>query len=264
MKPESRRAATTFGVRLGWSTTFALGLVLGSLTPLEAQSPPPVQGTMALEGSMKEFYRAANVIVVTTVDGMEHMYHFAKNLVVHGGQGSGVDALEGLREGNTVVVHYTVSGQQEFAQEIDRLGDEGLRTTEGKVARIDRKRKEITIRFANGTTETLRMTDRATAESSDTLDQAGAEGRRSSSTMLMRPVTKWRITSGRCRDVEEWMPMKSKVAILTGTVMFATLIAIPSYVYGMQGDRRNTINITRTRPAHQPVRFRRQASRRWA
>ena len=81
---------------------------------------------------MKEFYRAANVIVMTTVDGMEHMYHFAKNLVVHGGQGSGVDALEGLREGNTVVVHYTVSGQQEFAQEIDQLGDEGLRTTEGK------------------------------------------------------------------------------------------------------------------------------------
>jgi hypothetical protein len=176
MKPKNCRATSALGVRLGWSTTFALGLVLGSLTPLEAQSPPPVQGTMALEGRMKEFYRAANVIVVTTVDGMEHMYHFAKNLVVHGGQGSGVDALEGLREGNTVVVHYTVSGQQEFAQEIDQLGDEGLRTTEGKVARIDRKRKAITIKFENGTTETLRMTDRATAESADTLDQAGAEG----------------------------------------------------------------------------------------
>ena len=70
MKPKNCRATSTFGVRLGWSMTFALGLVLGSLTPLEAQSPPPVQGDVALEGRMKEFYRAANVIVVTTVDGM--------------------------------------------------------------------------------------------------------------------------------------------------------------------------------------------------
>jgi hypothetical protein len=172
MKPKSRRATTRFG----WSTAFVVGLILGSAMPLTAQSAPPVQGTMALEGRMKEFYRAANVIVVTTVDGMEHVYHFAKNLVVHGGKDTGIDALDGLREGNTVVVHYTVSGNQEIAQEIDRLGDEGLEITEGRVTRIDRKRKEITIKFDNGTTETLRMTDRATAESSDTLDQAGAEG----------------------------------------------------------------------------------------
>jgi hypothetical protein len=31
------------------------------------------------------------------------------------------------------------------------------------------------------------------------------------------------------------MDMKSKITILTGTVMFATLIAMPSYLYGMQG-----------------------------
>lgn len=176
MKPKDRRRTTTFSAQLAWSATFALGLVSAWFMPLEAQTPPPVQGTMALEGRMKEFYRAANVIVVTTVDGMEHVYHFAKNLVVHGGKDTGIDALEGLREGNTVVVHYTVSGNQEIAQEIDRLGDEGLEITEGKVTRIDRKRKEITIKFDNGTTETLRMTDRANAESSDTLDQAGAEG----------------------------------------------------------------------------------------
>jgi hypothetical protein len=31
------------------------------------------------------------------------------------------------------------------------------------------------------------------------------------------------------------MDMKSKITILTGTVMFATLIAMPSYLHGMQG-----------------------------
>jgi Cu/Ag efflux protein CusF len=126
---------------------------------------------------MNKFYRAANVIVVTTVDGVEHMYHFAKDLVVHGGKGSGVDALEGLREGSTVVVHYTVSGAEESAQEIDRFGDEGLKITEGVVTNIDRRRKDITIRFDNGKTETLRMTDRVAVESEKALQGSGGDAK---------------------------------------------------------------------------------------
>jgi hypothetical protein len=165
----------TLAVRVGWSLAVAFGLVLSSSEPLGAQSPPPVQGTIALEGRMKEFYRAANVIIVTTIDGVDHMYHFAKNLVVHGGNDAGVDALAGLQEGNTVVVHYTVSGDQAFAQEIDRFGDEGLKISEGRVAHIDRKRKEITIRFDSGKTETLRMTDRAASESAKTVDDAAPD-----------------------------------------------------------------------------------------
>jgi hypothetical protein len=124
---------------------------------------------------MKEFYRAANVIIVTTMDGVDHMYQFTKNLVVHGGKGSGVDALAGLQEGNMVVVHYTVSGDQALAQEIDRFGDEGLKITEGRVTHIDRRRKEITITFDSGKTETLRMTERAAADSATGVNDTGLD-----------------------------------------------------------------------------------------
>jgi len=58
-----------------------------------AQSPPPVQGTIALEGTMKKFYRGTNVIIVTTIDGVEHVYRFARDLVVHGGKTTEVSAL---------------------------------------------------------------------------------------------------------------------------------------------------------------------------
>ena len=54
-------------------------------------TPPPVvpqTGTMALEGTMKTFYRGVNKLVVTTVDGMEHVYQFSKDLIVHGGEDS--------------------------------------------------------------------------------------------------------------------------------------------------------------------------------
>jgi hypothetical protein len=149
---------------LVWSLAVLVGLVAGVPITLSAQSSPPVQGTIALEGTMKKVYRAANIVIVTTMDGMEHVYHFTKDLFVYGGKGAGVDALEGLREGSPVVVHYRVAGAQESATEIDRIGDEGLKITEATVTRIDRARKQIMIRFDNGTTETLRLTDRAAAE----------------------------------------------------------------------------------------------------
>jgi hypothetical protein len=140
---------------------------------LHAQTPPPAQGTVALEGVMKKFYRAANVVIVTTMDGVEHVYHFAKDLVVHGGKGSGVDALEGLREGSTVVVHYTVEGTEPTAHEIDPLGSEGLEVTEGIVKDIDRGRKQITVGYDNGKTEAFRLTDRAATESAANEAAAG-------------------------------------------------------------------------------------------
>jgi hypothetical protein len=137
--------------------------------PLAAQTP--VQGTIALEGTMTKFYRGVNALVVTTMDGAEHVYHFAKGLVVHGAKGP--DALETLRPGVTVVVHYRIEGAEESAEEIDRVADDGLKTAEGIVERLDRRRHEITLRLADGTTETLRLTDRAAGET-DASISAGA------------------------------------------------------------------------------------------
>ena len=138
-------------------------------------SAPPVQGTVALEGTMKTFYKGLNAIIVTTMDGVEHTYHFAERLVVHGGKTPGPDALEGLQEGRMVVIHYSGQGSDQSAREIDIVGDEGLKVTEGRVVKIDRGRKEITIRFDNGQTETLRLTDRAAAEAGKDLGKTGGE-----------------------------------------------------------------------------------------
>ncbi|PWT80619.1 MAG: hypothetical protein C5B57_11970 [Blastocatellia bacterium] len=153
-------------------------LVVSALMPSAswaAQSPPPAQGTVALEGTMKKFYRAANVVVVTTVDGVDHVYHFAKDLVVHGGKGSGVDAFAGLREGSTVVVHSTADGEEQVAREVDVIGGEGLKTTEGVVTRIDRGHRQISVRYDNGKTETFQLTERAAAET-PTTNQSAATG----------------------------------------------------------------------------------------
>ena len=77
--------------------------------------------------------------------------------MVHGGK----DPLSDLKPGTTVVIHYSADNT---AQEIDRIGPEGLSTTEGIVTKIDRSNKEITIRYDNGKTEKLKLTDRAAAD----------------------------------------------------------------------------------------------------
>jgi hypothetical protein len=178
MKPFRCVPTRGFSRVLIWSSAVLIGFVPAVSMTLGAQSPPPVQGTIALEGTMKTFYRAANTIIVTTMDGVEHVYHFTKDLVVHGGTGRGVAALEGLREGSTVVVHYTVNGTENAAREIDRVGDEGLKVTEGVVTQIDRGRKQITIRFDDGTSETFRLTDRAAAEAGKNVDRAAHDADR--------------------------------------------------------------------------------------
>jgi hypothetical protein len=159
----------------GSTVVLTAGMTLFLSIALLAQDRPPLQEPIALEGTMKQFYRAANVVIVTTMDGVEHVYHFTKDLIVHGGKKSGVDALEGLREGTTVVIHEAASGAGAAAEEIDVLGDEGLKIAEGMVTRIDRRRKELTIRYNNGQTETLQMTGRAAAEGEAGIDQSGEE-----------------------------------------------------------------------------------------
>jgi hypothetical protein len=136
-----------------------LGTVALGASPTYAQGPPihGVTGTIATEATIKSEQKAANKIVVETEDGVEHVYDAAKGLVVHGG----TDSLSDLKPGTTVVIHYTADNT---VREIDRIDAEGLSTTEGMATKIDRAKKEITIRYDNGKVETLKLTDRAAAD----------------------------------------------------------------------------------------------------
>ncbi len=141
-----------------WLHLTLAGVAALSVTPIYAQ--PPIHGfngTLATQATIKAEHKAANKIVVETEDGVEHVYDAAKGLIVHGGN----DALSDLKPGTTVIIHYTPDN---MAQEIDRVGDDGLRTTEAIATKIDRGKKEITVRYDNGTIEKLKLTDRAAAD----------------------------------------------------------------------------------------------------
>jgi hypothetical protein len=145
-----------------WICTIASVLAVSAAA--DAQTTPPVRGTVALEATMKTVYKGLQTIVVTTIDGVEHVYTFSKDLIVHGGKGDGVEALEGLRAGSTVVVHYRLEAAAPSATEVDIVGEPGLRITEATVVDISKNRSQITVRWDSGRTETLTLTPNAAAE----------------------------------------------------------------------------------------------------
>ena len=160
--------------------TTAGGVVLLSTAAL-AQTGPPIDGhtgTIALEGTVEQEHVAVDRLAVKTIDGTRHVLNVAKSLVVHGGAKGGDDALAGLRAGTTVVVHYNGTGAAAVIQEIDLIGDDGLKVTEGTVTNIDRRRRQITIRFDDKTTETLQLTERAAQEVGHDLEGAAAQAGR--------------------------------------------------------------------------------------
>ena len=57
MKSSTSVANVVPGCRLMWASAVVLALLSSPSTSLDAQSPPPVQGTVALEGTMKKVYR---------------------------------------------------------------------------------------------------------------------------------------------------------------------------------------------------------------
>lgn len=119
-----------------------------------------VTGTLALQGSVDKFYSDTNKLLVKTSDGIDHLLDVTKDTTVHGAQ-----SLASLQPGMAVVVHYTVRGIQASADEVDRIGQDGLKLNEGTVMSVNRASRRIAIRFSDGHVQTLRLTHHATVES---------------------------------------------------------------------------------------------------
>src|SRR5262245_39568583 len=149
---------------------FWLGLLVGAFTmatpAVEAQvlQPPPNNGfnaTIALPSTIDAFWTGVDEGLEKAGDGLDHLVGDAGHKVR---QGSG--SLESLRPGTPVAVQYAVKGVQASPDLTALAGPSGVTANEGTVTSVDRGRKQITIKFANGGTETLHSDNSFTAHSS--------------------------------------------------------------------------------------------------
>jgi hypothetical protein len=130
----------------------------------------------AVEGTVKKVDASTKTVVVATADGTEHTVHFAKKTAVHGWDASEAgakDGMHGVKEGSHVVVHYTVTGSEKTAKEVDRIGDGGLKVAEGTVSTIDRGTKVLAVKAADGTVATYKMTEDAGKDTGKAVEKAG-------------------------------------------------------------------------------------------
>jgi hypothetical protein len=118
----------------------------------------------AIQGTVKKVDSATKTIVVKAADGTEHTFHFIGRTTVQGAEKAAEgtkDAFHGVKEGSEVVVHYSKKGAEETAEEVDHVGKDGLKVTEGTVSKIDRGGKTLVVKTKDGTEETYHLTDRA-------------------------------------------------------------------------------------------------------
>ncbi|MGB9514737.1 MAG: hypothetical protein WBU20_23830, partial [Candidatus Acidiferrum sp.] len=95
-----------------------------------AVSLKAVEKTGSVEGLVIKIDRTAKTVVVKASDGTEYTMHLAERTVVYGKNETykgAVEAERSLQEGSKVVVHYTKQGTDNTAEEIDRIGTDGLK-----------------------------------------------------------------------------------------------------------------------------------------
>jgi hypothetical protein len=139
------------------------GLALAALILAAAESS-------AIHGVVTKMDRATSTVAVKTADGTEHTVKVAENTTVRGTK----DGMAGLKTGSDVVVHYTTKGSEKAAVELDVVGKEGMKATEGTITKIDRKTKTLTVKTADGAEETYKLSAHATNDAGKDM-AAGSE-----------------------------------------------------------------------------------------
>jgi hypothetical protein len=112
----------------------------------------------AVHGVVTKVDAASKTIVVKTKDGTLHTIHFVDKTTVQGGEAvetGAKDTFHGVKEGSEVVAHYTVTGTEKTAVEVDKVGKGGYKSVEGTVTKVGEGGKTITVKAADGTEHTF-------------------------------------------------------------------------------------------------------------
>ena len=96
-----------------------------------------------------------------TTDGKEHTLHFAAKTAVRGTEVTAKDTFHGLKEGSEVVAHDTAKGTEVTVDEVDKVGKDGMRATEGTISAWDRGSKKLVVKTADGTEQTFKLSGHA-------------------------------------------------------------------------------------------------------
>jgi len=154
---------------------FACGLVL--FVTSFASGTTDVVG--AVHGTVTRLDTGTRTVVVKTADGTEHSIRFLDKTALHGSHAAeegAKDSFHGLKEGTEVIVHYSEKGGKATALEIDQVGKDGLKGTEGAISKLDRAGKTIAVKTTDGTEHTFQLTERAAKDGGRDIGEGTEKG----------------------------------------------------------------------------------------
>ena len=131
-----------------------LGLAL-ALTVCVAQDVVSV-----IHGTVKKIDKSTKTVVVKTADGTEHTVKVTDAAVVHGSK----EGFDGLKDGTEVVVRYTAKGTEKTADDLGKVGKDGMKATKGTITKIDKGTKTVVVKSADGTEKTFEYTANASKD----------------------------------------------------------------------------------------------------
>jgi len=155
---------------------FATATLILTAAHVRTQERPPipnVTGTLVLEGTVDQTYAGGSTMLIKASNGLRHLFHVTKKTALHGDEAS----FDELAPGSRVIVHYAVDAGEKTAVEVDRVGERGVREIEGLVTGIDRTARQLSIQLADGSHETLRLTERAARHVGKAVDRLAGSGR---------------------------------------------------------------------------------------
>jgi len=140
----------------------ALGVfaLLFCISTLNAADQPP----SAIHGTVTKIDTAAKTITIEASDGRRETLRISENTTVYMKDRSGQLGKRpwtDLKDGSEVVAHYSKRGTGAVATEVDKVGDDGLKTTEGTLSAIDKGARKVTVKTADGAEETYHVTEQA-------------------------------------------------------------------------------------------------------
>ena len=132
----------------------------------------------AVHGTITKLDSATKTMVVKAKDGTEHSIKFVDKTTVHGVKAGahetemgGKDAFHGLQEGTEVVAHYSEKGADKTAVEVDKVGKDGIKAVDGTITDIDRGAKTMTVKAADGTEHTFKLSGRAAKDAGKDIEK---------------------------------------------------------------------------------------------
>jgi hypothetical protein len=118
----------------------------------------------AIHGTVTKVDTAAKTITIEASNGSKETLRVSENTTVYMKDRSGQlgkRSWTDLKDGSEVVAHYSKRGTEAVATEVDKVGNDGLKTTEGTVSAIDKGTRKVTVKTADGAEETYHLTEQA-------------------------------------------------------------------------------------------------------